>query len=795
MIERAVHGLRTVDQAPSCFPASWNEAKLAKIPATGNQRLAGFSDCVQINENTSNQPDPADNPFNPQPMTDTPQQPPAEPASESAPAEVLEKLEALPSKPGCYLFRDRQGAVIYVGKAKSLRSRVRSYFAASQNDERAYMPWLLKNIGDLSTIVTATEKEAAILEDSLIKEHRPKYNVKLRDDKSYLSLRLASTHQWPRLELVRRPSVDGARYFGPYPSATAARRTLHLVEKHFRLRTCSDRELISRKRPCIQHQIGRCPAPCVFAVDPEIYAAEVRSVSLFLDGRHDALTENLSDRMRSASVAMDFELAAVLRDQLKAINALRESQRVVAVSDADQDVVGLYRQQDRIELVVMLVRSGRVVDVSAFSLLRVDVQDDEIVAAFLRERYASSGPVQVNLPDEILVPVLPEGAEGISEWFSELQQEAGQRKRCRIVLPVRGAKRQLLELAQENAKHAFEEKKRAAEDVQVRLARLQRKLRLQVLPRRIECVDISHLGGNDTVGAVVALRDGVPDKSRYRTYHVHTVSGGDDYGAILEVLRRRFRRGAEAAAAAGPVAVAESVAESVAVADAEAVTEAEADTVAEADAVAEAAAVAEADAVAESDPDTVENAWQLPDLFVIDGGRGQLAIALTAASDLGIDNLAIVGLAKEKENVQGEKLVDRVYLPGQKNAIALRSGSPELYFLARARDEAHRFSNRGRSRLGKARRLASLLDPIAGVGPKTKKALFATFDSLEKMQAASDEDLLQVPGVTATVLAGLRQLFAELEGESLEEEASGDAELPNDEEANSNQLGAVPDFS
>ena len=421
--------------------------------------------------------------------------------------------------------------------------------------------------------------------------------------------------------------------------------------------------------------------------------------------------------MRSASLAMDFELAALLRDQLKAITALRESQRVVSVSDVDQDVVGLYRQNDRLELVVMLVRSGRVVDVSAYSLLRVDVQDDEVVAAFLREHYAAGGLTQTHLPDEILVPVLPEGAEGISDWFSELQQAAGQRKKCRIVLPARGPKRQLLSLAQENAQHAFEEKQRAAEDVQVRLARLQKKLRLQKLPSRIECVDISHLGGSDTVGAVVALLDGVPDKSRYRTYHVQTVSGGDDYGAILEVLRRRFRRGAEA------------------------------------------------------EQGVATEQWQLPDLFVIDGGRGQLAIALTAAADLGIEELPIVGLAKEKETAQGEKVVDRVYLPGKKNPIALRPGSPELFFLARARDEAHRFANRGRSNLGQARRLASLLDPISGVGQKTKKALFEKFDSLDAMQAASDEDLLKVPGVTATVVAGMRQLFAELEGEAVEDGA------------------------
>lgn len=670
-------------------------------------------------------------------MTES-QTPPAESPTESVPAEVLEKLEALPPKPGCYLFHDRQGVVIYVGKAKSLRARVRSYFAAAQSDDRAFLPWLRKTIGDLSTIVTGTEKEAAILEDSLIKQHRPKYNVKLRDDKSYLSLRLATTHQWPRLELVRRPSVDGARYFGPYPSATAARRTLHLVEKHFRLRTCSDRELASRRRPCIQHQIGRCPAPCVLPIDAEIYSAEVRAVSLFLDGRHDALTENLQDRMRSASVAMDFELAAALRDQLKAITALREAQRVVSVSDVDQDVVGLYRQNDRVELVVMLVRSGRVVDVSAFSLLRVDVQDDEVIAAFLREHYTATGPAQVHRPDEILVPVLPEGAEGISDWLDELQQAAGLRKKCRIVLPVRGAKAQLLALAQENAQHAFEEKQRAAEDVQVRLARLQRKLRLAKMPSRIECVDISHLGGNDTVGAVVALRDGVPDKSRYRTYHVQTVSGGDDYGALLEVLRRRFRRGKEA------------------------------------------------------EPGEPSEPWQLPDLFVIDGGRGQLAIALTAAGDLGIDDLPIVGLAKEKENAKGQKVVDRVYLPGQKNPIALRPGSPELYFLARARDEAHRFANRGRSKLGKTRRLESLLDSISGVGPKTKKALFAKYDSLLAMKSASDDELLQIQGVSRDVLAGLRQLFEQLEGEPLDDEVAGELDSPADGDTVAEVLQATP---
>ncbi len=438
-----------------------------------------------------------------------------------------------------------------------------------------------------------------------------------------------------------------------------------------------------------------------------------------MQGRHDDLSANLDERMRKASREMDFELAALLRDQLKAIDALREAQRVVSVSDADQDVVGLYRQGERVELVVMRVRSGRVVDVSALSLLRVDVDDSEVISAFLREHYVAGQLTELRLPDENLVPALPDGAEGISEWLSDLQKDSSERHRCRVLMPTRGPKRHLLDLARENAQHAFEEKQRAAEDVQVRLARLQRKLRLPKLPSRIECVDISHLGGNDTVGAVVALHDGAPDKSRYRTYHVKTVEGGDDYGALLEVLRRRFRRGAE-------------------------------------------------------DPGQGETeVWELPDLFVIDGGRGQLAVALTAAGDLGITDLPIVGLAKEKENAHGEKLVDRGDRPGQKTAIALRPGSPELYFLARVRDEAHRFANRGRSKLGRTRRFASLLDSVKGVGPKTRKALYGAYPSLEAMRDASDEELARVPGVTPRVIEGLRALFAEIEGEAAGAEGEG----------------------
>ena len=638
--------------------------------------------------------------------------------------ELAARLSALPAQPGCYIFRDSAALVLYVGKAKSLRSRVRSYFQTGSTDERAFIPWLRLHLYEIETIITATEKEAAILENSLIKEHRPKYNVKLRDDKEFLNLRLDPRLPFARLELVRRPTVDGARYFGPYPSATAARRTLHLVERHFQLRTCSDRELATRKRPCIQFQIKRCPAPCVNDIDRAAYRAQVHAVTLFLEGRHDEVTNWLNERMLQASQALDFEVAATLRDQVQAIQQVREQQRVVEVSDRDVDVLGLYREGELVELVLLLVRAGRLIDVQRLSRVRADVDDAEVVAAFLREQYANA-PVGTVFADEIWVPVLPEGAEGIEEWLNEQAQAGGQKRRIRLVVPQRGKKTELLKLAADNARHAFDEKRRSAEDIEARLGRLANRLRLPRMPRRIECIDISHLGGLDSIGAVVALLDGKPDKAHYRTYKVKRAGMGDDYGAIFEVLSRRFRRGVAAAALAeAPTEVADS-----------------------------------------ADSERSETDWSLPDLFVVDGGRGQLAVALAAATDLGLTDLPIVGLAKEKESRSGEKLVDRVYLPGQKNPIPLRPGSPELFFLSVARDEAHRFANRGRVKLGHRRRLRSSLDEVTGIGPKTRKALLIALGTVEAVRRAPDHELLMVKGVTKRLVKALREQLGDPDGE------------------------------
>src|SRR6188768_2649194 len=538
------------------------------------------------------------------------------------------------------------------------------------------------------------------------------------------------------LELVRKSEPDNACYFGPYHSATAARRTLHMVEKHFQLRTCSDREIESRKRPCLKYQIKRCPAPSVYGVDQAEYAGQVHAVSLFMDGRHDELSRELKARMRKASESLEFEVAAVCRDQLAAVESIRESQRVVSVTDSDQDVLGIYREGDLVELSVMLVRSGRVIDVASFSNRRVEVPDDEVVAAFLRDHYGDGGSGEALIPEEIIVPVLPDAADGVAEWLAERRAVLvqGRQKKCALLAPARGPRKALLDMALDNARHAFEEKRRAESDIDERLLKVQERLRLPTLPRRIECCDISHLGGQDTVGAVVALLNGMPDKKRYRTYRVRSVAEGDDYGAMFEVLGRRFRRGRDAAqrdAAHAPTVESGAASETPVTADTVEALEAS---------------------------DSAE--WQLPDLFVVDGGRGQLGVALAAAHDLGLHDLPICGLAKEKENVLGDKLVDRVYLPGQKNPIPLRPNSPELFLLARARDEAHRFSNRGRKKVGKKRRLASELDQVPGIGPKTRVALLKTLGSLASVRSASDEVILAVPGVSKKHLGALRAWFA-----------------------------------
>jgi excinuclease ABC subunit C len=603
---------------------------------------------------------------------------------------VLEKLETLPVAPGVYLFKGAEGEVLYVGKARSLRHRVRSYFQEGTSDTRYFISRLSRELHDIETVVVGSEKEAALLENNLIKEHKPRYNIKLRDDKEYLSLRLDPKAAWPRLEVVRRPADDHALYFGPYHSATSARQTLRLVNRHFQLRTCTDSELSARARPCLQYQIKRCPAPCVFEVDRQRYGEQVEDVAMFLDGRHDELVALLEQRMREAAQELAYERAAEHRDQLRAIDRVREQNRVAIAESRDQDVLGTFRRGDQAEVAVLQIRAGKLTGVRTFALRDVMAPDDELVAQFVAEYYAPGTFV----PAEVLLPLEVEAMDGLADLLAERREKA-----VRVLAPKKGPRADLVEMARDNASHAFNEKARAREDVDARLAALQERLRLPRLPRRIECVDVSHTGGTDTVASIVALLDAVPDKKRYKSFHVKRVSGGDDYSAMYEVLSRRFRRAREGDAG-----------------------------------------------------------WELPDLLVVDGGRGQLNVALEALKTIGIEGLPVAGLAKEKPNVLGEKLVDRVYLPGQKNPIELRESHSALGMLAVARDEAHRASNALRLKLGKRKRLTSKLDEVRGVGAKTRAKLLKAFGSVRAIEEADPKSLQAAGATEQQALAIMRTL-------------------------------------
>ncbi|HET6336983.1 MAG TPA: excinuclease ABC subunit UvrC [Polyangiales bacterium] len=642
-----------------------------------------------------------------------------------------QKLDGLPQAPGVYVFKTADGTVLYVGKASSLRNRVRSYFQAGTSDQRYFIERLERELGDIETFVTASEKEAALLENGLIKQYKPRYNFKLRDDKEYLSLRLDEKMPWARLEVVRRPKQDGARYFGPYHSATSARATLRVVNRHFQLRTCTDTEMKARTRPCLQYQIKRCLAPCVYDVDKAEYTAQARNVGLFLEGRHDELVNHLQRAMYEASSQLKYEVAATYRDQIRAVDSAREAQRVAIVRDADQDVFGYFRQADKVELAVLMVRHGRVTGVRTFDLRDVRLPDDELIAGFVAEYYHLGSFV----PDEVLIPTEIEGQAGFAEVLSE--QRGG---KVSLTRPQRGSKAQLLRMAMENAAHAFREKARAQEDLETRLRTIAERLGLPKLPRRFECIDVSHTSGKETVAAIVAFRDGEPDRKHYRSFHIRSVSGGDDYGAMREALTRRFKRGK-----------------------------------------------------------ANEAGWELPDLLVVDGGRGQLGIAQAVLAELELTGLPVAALAKEKQNALGAELVDRVYTPGRLNPVEVRSAMNALGILSQARDEAHRVSNALRIRLGKGQRLRTQLDDIPFIGKKTRIALLKKLGSMEAVSAASVEQL-QASGAT------LRQARAIVEhlsraaptAEGSEEDAlenafdAGDPQIAS--EGNEEQLEAAVEF-
>ena len=458
--------------------------------------------------------------------------------AEMAPAErtLAEILERLPTQPGVYLMKDRRGKIVYVGKAANLRARVRQYFQPASGDTRAFVSLLEGIVADIETVVTSNEKEALLLENHLIKQHQPRFNVKLTDDKNYLVLRLDPRAKWPRLEVVRKFANDGARYFGPYHSATACREALRVVNRHFQLRICTDHTLESRKRPCLQYQIKRCLAPCVLPVSADDYAEQARFVGLFLEGKNDELLDDLRVRMKDAAARTAFERAAILRDQVRALESVLESQRIVMDSFVDQDVVGFHREGHAVEVVVLFVRQGKLIGNRAFSFAKQEFPDDEILSSFVGLFY----DMQATPPAEVLLPFAIADADVKAEWLAEKRE-----KKVAILIPQRGSRRALTELARKNAASSFVSRRDRGKDSEATLARLQRRLGLAKIPRTIECFDISHVQGTDPVASMVVFEDGEPAKARYRTYRIKRATGGDDFASMYEVLSRRFRRARE----------------------------------------------------------------------------------------------------------------------------------------------------------------------------------------------------------------------------------------------------------
>jgi len=601
-----------------------------------------------------------------------------------------EKLGVVPPGPGVYLLKDRSGKVIYVGKAANLRTRVRTYLRGG--DERSQVRFLCERLADFETIVTANDKEALILENNLIKQYRPRYNIRLKDDKSYVSVKVTVRDAWPRVLVTRRIVKDGSRYFGPFASASAVRDTLDTIRKVFPLRTCSDPVFRNRSRPCIEYDIKRCLGPCVLPVDREAYEEHLRQVMLLLEGRNSEVVRALRRRMDAAAEAERYEEAARLRDQIQAIEKTQERQQVVEHWGANQDVIGLYREGGCVEIQVLFVRSGKLVSNRSYAFDDWEFPDDAILEAVLTQFYQATNH---DVPDEILLPVAISDAEVRTEYLSERRG-----RRVTIVVPQRGDKARLVEMARENAMQSFAERRDAAKQGERMVAELQRRLRLGNAPKRIECLDIATFQGSETVGAIVAFDEGEPDKNGYRHYRIRTVEGTDDFAAVAEVLHRRFR-------------------------------------------------------------DAREHGG-LPDLLVIDGGAGQLAAARAALGDVGLSELEVVALAKERVERDAtataiRRRPERVFLPGRKNPVVLKANSTALFLLQRVRDEAHRFVNLYHRKLRARARFMSRLDAVPGVGPRRRRALLRRFGSLRRVGEASTDEIATVPGITLTLAAQIKE--------------------------------------
>ncbi|MEE9614940.1 MAG: excinuclease ABC subunit UvrC [Thermodesulfobacteriota bacterium] len=592
-----------------------------------------------------------------------------------------EKIKSLPPSPGVYMMKGPRGVVLYIGKAKNLRARVRSYFKGS-GDGRYAVKFLVSKTTDLDYIVTANEKEALILEDTLLKKHKPRYNIRLKDDKTYVSIKITTTEVFPRILVTRRVVKDGSRYFGPYASAGAVRETVKFIRRVFPLCVCTPHEFRNRVRPCLDYQLGICSSPATGLISKDDYAEFVEGTVMFLEGRNRELLRKLKRNMKEASAAHCFEEAAGIRDRIQSIEAMLEEQKVVSTTGVDRDVFALAREEEKLAVQALFIREGRLVGTRDFTFDDTGLPDGELLGSFLSQFYRGGKFV----PDEVLVPALIEGRAAVAEWLTDKKG-----RKVEIRNPARGGKVKLIKMAEANAREALKKAKESGEAVDGVTAEMKRRLRLKTLPRTIEAFDISNIGGREAVGAMVTFTGGRADKNRYRRYKIKGVAGPDDYAMMHEVLSRRY-----------------------------------ADT---------------------------EKAGKtpLPDLVLVDGGKGQLGIAVSVMRELGIEGVELAALAKDK-NDKGE----RVFRPGVKDPVLLREGSKADLLLRRIRDEVHRFAVTYHRKLrGKA--VSSVLDRVPGIGRKKRALLFEKFGDLDGIRKASVEELTAIPGITEKIARALKK--------------------------------------
>jgi len=580
-------------------------------------------------------------------------------------------LTSAPHSPGVYLMLDPKAAVLYVGKAKNLFKRLSSYahFSGAEHNKTAVM---LSQVHKIDTIITTTEKEALILEASLIKKYKPKYNIILRDDKNYPYIKITIHEEWPRVMMARRKKRDKARYFGPYSSSSAMWATLKLISTLFPLRNCKGSTLKKRNRPCLNRQIGKCLAPCTGEADLSLYQENVNNIIMLLEGRNRDLTSQLQQQMQNASDSLEFEKAAMVRDQISALSRTLEKQVISASHNKNQDAFGFGRKDTAVTIAILFIRHGLINGSRTFFLSDPYGEDAAILSQVLSQFY----DFDTSIPQEILLPFMPSNINLLREYLTDKAT-----KNVLIKIPQRGDNLKLVAMANTNALQIFKEKEKKEASWQSLSQAMVKKLNLMRIPEKIECLDISNISGKQPVGSLVRFTKGEPDKSNFRHYKVRTVEGPDDYGMMKEVIRRRLKRAID------------------------------------------------------------ENT--LPDLFVVDGGRGQLSMALAIADEFSIrDRLDWLGIAKEKKE-EGEKL----YKPGRKNPIFLQPHNPVLLYLMRIRDESHRYGVTFHRKLRNKATLLSELDTIPGIGEEKKKNLLKHMGSLKRIKRASIADLLEVKGI------------------------------------------------